>query len=40
MAPGLSLTGIRLVISDHGLGSPVLPTFLVYMLSSLPWRSG
>ena len=40
MAPGLSLTGVRLVILHHATGFPVLRAlFLVYMLSPLPRRS-
>jgi hypothetical protein len=40
-APGLSLTGLRLVIPDHALGPPVLRTLpLCTCLSPLPRRSG
>ena len=39
-APGLSVTGVRLVVPDHALGLPVLRcAFLVYVLSPLPRRS-
>src|ERR1700716_750916 len=40
-APGLSLTGFRLVIAEPRLGvSRVAYAFLVYMLSPIPRRSG
>jgi hypothetical protein len=40
-APGLSLTGIRLVIPDHALGSPVLRTLsLCTCATTSPQRLG
>ena len=36
-APGLSLTGVRLIIPDHAVGLPVFAcAFLVYMLPPVP----
>ena len=40
-APGLSLTGVRLVIPDHALGLPVLRALsFLYVLPPLPRCSG
>ena len=39
-APGLSLAGVRLVISGHALGLPVLRALSLCMLPPLPWCSG